>query len=202
MTRHQPEPERRAQILRSARAVFIEKGYVACRVEDVAQRAELSKGAVYFYFSSKRDLFLALIREETEQTWSFLDHAERDPRPAREKLVDLGAKYLEYFAGQRQPPRFFLMMIEQSVRDDEMRAEVQAVHHRFLDAAAQVYAQGVAEGDFRPLAPTAVAAVFKALIDGFAGQAAVGLRPDRELLLRDGLLLLLNGLLQPPSESA
>jgi AcrR family transcriptional regulator len=41
MTRHQPEAERRAQILRAARAIFIERGYLAARVEDVAKRADL-----------------------------------------------------------------------------------------------------------------------------------------------------------------
>ena len=48
MTKHLSESERRAQILRSARAVFIERGFEAARVEDVAKRAGLSKGAVYF----------------------------------------------------------------------------------------------------------------------------------------------------------
>ena len=62
MTKHLSETERRAQILRAARSVFIEKGYLAARVEDVAKQAGMSKGAVYFYFSSKRELFLALMR--------------------------------------------------------------------------------------------------------------------------------------------
>ena len=68
MTKHLSEAERRSQILRAARAVFIEKGFLAARVEDVAKRASLSKGAVYFYFSSKRDLFMALVQEEHEAT--------------------------------------------------------------------------------------------------------------------------------------
>ena len=56
MTRHASQAERRAQILRAARVVFIENGYLAARVQDVAKRAGLSKGAVYFYFDSKREL--------------------------------------------------------------------------------------------------------------------------------------------------
>jgi len=64
MTRHLPEHERRAQILRAARHVFLAKGYNATRIEDIAARARLSKGAVYFYFDSKRAIFDALVDED------------------------------------------------------------------------------------------------------------------------------------------
>ncbi len=197
MTKHQSETERRAQILRSARAVFIDKGYLAARMEDVAKRAGLSKGAVYFYFSSKRDLFGALVREEHENTYSFLDQAEQDDRPAGVKLLDLGQRYLDYFAGLKSPPRFFLMMSEQAIRDEEIREEVHAVHRRFVDAATRVLAQGMAEGTFRQGDPLAVAQLFKALVDGLAGQSAVGIRPDKDRLATDGIQTLLHGLLAP-----
>ena len=197
MTKHLSESERRGQILRSARSVFIEKGFVAARVEDVAKRAGLSKGAVYFYFSSKRDLFLSLVREEHEQTYSFLDSADDDGRPGAIKLIDLGQKYLDYFAGLKSPPRFFLMMCEQGIRDEEIREECQAVHQRFVDAATRVLAQGMSEGTFRQGDPIAAAQLLKAMIDGMAGQSAIGIRPDRERLLGDGLNLILRGILAP-----
>ena len=197
MTKHLSEAERRAQILRSARSVFIEKEFLAARVEDVAKRARLSKGAVYFYYSSKRALFLALVREEQENTYHFLEEAEHDTRPAEVKLLDLGVKYLQYFAGLKSPPRFFLMMSEQAIRDDEIREELHAVHQEFVDAASRIIAQGMAEGSFRELDPVAVAQLLKALIDGLAGQSAIGLRPDGDRLATHGVQVILNGLLTP-----
>lgn len=202
MTKHLSETERKNQITRAARAVFIEKGYLVARVEDVAARAGLSKGAVYFYFPSKRDLFMALVQEEHEQTYSFLDSAEEDNRPAAVKLLDLGQKYLDYFAGLKSPPRFFLMMCEQGIRDDEIREECQAVHQRFVDAATRILAQGMAEGSFRELDPQAVAMMLKAIIDGLAGQSAIGIRPDRDKLVTDGIQMLLHGILRPRSRGA
>lgn len=197
MTRHLPEGERRTQILRAARAVFIDKGYGTARVEDVAARAGLSKGAVYFYFQSKRDLLMALVQEEHENTYSFLDQAEVDGRPAAVKMLDLGQKYLDYFAGLKSPPRFFLMMCEQGIRDEEIREEVQAVHQRFVDAATRILAQGQVEGAFRAGDPAAMAALLKAIIDGLAGEAAIGIRPDRDRLVTDGIAMLLYGILTP-----
>jgi AcrR family transcriptional regulator len=126
LTRHLSEVERRAQILRAARAIFIERGYLAARVEDVAKRANLSKGAVYFYFDSKRAIFDALVEEEHAVTIGFLEEADRDTRPAAVKLVDLGRKYLDYFAGLKTPPRFFLLMSEMAIRDEDIRRRVNA----------------------------------------------------------------------------
>lgn len=197
MTKHLSESERRSQILRAARSVFIEKGYLASRVEDVAKRAGLSKGAVYFYYASKRDLFMALVHEEHENTYSFLDIAEQDDRLAAVKLLDLGQKYLDYFAGLKSPPRFFLMMCEQGIRDEQIREECQAVHQRFVDAVTRVLAQGMSEGAFRKADPQAVAQMLKAIIDGMAGQSAIGIRPDKERLLTDGIQMILHGILDP-----
>ncbi len=202
MTKHLSEAERRSQILRAARAVFIEKGYLVARVEDVAKRAGLSKGAVYFYYASKRDLFMALVQEEHENTYSFLEKADSDHRPAAVKLLDLGQQYLDYFAGLKSPPRFFLMMCEQGIRDDEIREECQAVHQRFVDAATRILAQGMAEGAFREANPQAVAQILKAIIDGMAGQSAIGVRPDKDLLMQDGLQMILYGIVAQPGTGA
>ena len=198
MTKHLSETERRAQILRAARSVFIEQGFLVARVSDVAKRAGLSKGAVYFYFPSKKELFLALVHEEHENTHAFIDQAERDDRPAVVKLLDLGQRYLQYFAGLKTPPKFFLMMTEQAVRDETIREEVHAVHQRFLDAVTGIVAQGIAEGTFRPMDPSVVAQMLKAVIDGLAGESAIGLRPDPEGLTRDGIDLILRGILANP----
>ena len=195
MTKHQSEQDRRGQILRAARSVFIEKGFLAARVEDVAKRASLSKGAVYFYYTSKRELFISLVREEQENTYHFLDEAEKDTRPAQIKLLDLGIRYLDYFAGLKTPPRFFLMMSEIAIRDAEIREELQATHHRFTGAVSRILAQGMAEGSFKQGDPEAGAQLLKAVIDGLAGQSAIGIRPDKDRLSKGGIQLILNGLL-------
>ena len=198
MTRHLSEIERKAQILRAARAIFIERGYLAARVEDIASRAGLSKGAVYFYFTSKREVFDALVDEELAITASFLVEAEKDERPAVIKMVDLGRKYLDYFAGLKTPPRFFLLMSELAIRDEDLRKRVNAVHEQFIVATERVIAQGIQEGAFRDYDPRAVALFLKAFIDGLAGQSAVGMRPDVDRLANDGIRMLLTGLVVSP----
>ena len=195
MTKHLTEIERKSQILRAARGVFIEKGFVMARVEDVAKRAGLSKGAVYFYFESKRELFLALVREEHDYTYAFLEEAEDDERPALVRLLSLGQKYSDYLAGLKSPPRFFLMMCEMGIRDEEIRVQCQEVHHRFVDATRRILEQGMEDGSIRKTNALAVAQALKALVDGLAGQSAIGVRPDTEGLLSHGVDMIWHGIL-------
>ena len=43
--------------------VFAEKGFAAARLDDIAARAGVSKGALYLYFETKEDLFRAVVAE-------------------------------------------------------------------------------------------------------------------------------------------
>lgn len=54
---------RPAEIVAAALEVFAEKGFAAARLDDIAARAGVSKGALYLYFETKQDLFTAVVRE-------------------------------------------------------------------------------------------------------------------------------------------
>ena len=54
---------RPGELLAAALDLFVEKGFAATRVEEVAQRAGVSKGTLFLYFPSKEELFKAVVRE-------------------------------------------------------------------------------------------------------------------------------------------
>lgn len=54
---------RPAELLAAALDLFVEKGYAATRVEEVAQCAGVSKGTLFLYFPSKEELFKAVVRQ-------------------------------------------------------------------------------------------------------------------------------------------
>ncbi|WP_394790281.1 TetR/AcrR family transcriptional regulator [Rhodoferax sp.] len=64
---------RPGELLAAALDLFVEKGFAATRVEEVAQRAGVSKGTLFLYFSSKEELFKAVVRQSLSgrfQEWS------------------------------------------------------------------------------------------------------------------------------------
>src|SRR3989449_8497539 len=54
---------RPAEIVAAALQVFVERGFAATKLDDVARKAGVTKGTVYLYFESKEALFKAIIRE-------------------------------------------------------------------------------------------------------------------------------------------
>ena len=66
--RERRKEARPGELLEAALDLFVEKGYAATRVEEVAARAGVSKGTLFLYFPSKEDLFKAVVRENVVAT--------------------------------------------------------------------------------------------------------------------------------------
>ena len=108
--REREKEERRRSILRAARDVFFEHGFHRATVDNVADRAEVSKGTVYLYFESKETILARLLLEglgelieELEQAYSAGEAIEAD-----ERLRRLGWAYFRFF--QREPRYFRFLM--------------------------------------------------------------------------------------------
>lgn len=63
LSRTQQREETRRKILESAAKIFSEKGFYRSVVDDIVKASGTSKGAVYFYFNSKEEIFLSLVEE-------------------------------------------------------------------------------------------------------------------------------------------
>jgi AcrR family transcriptional regulator len=61
--RRRRKEERPGDIVAAALQVFAEKGFAGAKMEEIAHRAGLSKGAVYLYFPTKEDVFRAVVRD-------------------------------------------------------------------------------------------------------------------------------------------
>ncbi len=68
-----PPEKRREQLLTSARKLIVKKGFRATTTEEIARNAHLTKGALYFHFKSKEDIFLELVKSISERNRSILE---------------------------------------------------------------------------------------------------------------------------------
>jgi AcrR family transcriptional regulator len=91
----------RAALLEAALEVFAERGYRDASIDDIAQRAGYSKGAVYWHFSSKDDLFFALWDERVDGPWSetikLLESATAD----HDMAPEASRRFADVMQGQR-----------------------------------------------------------------------------------------------------
>ena len=88
--------ERKKQILNAALLVLVEKGYENSRIDDIVVNSGLSKGAIYWYYTSKKEVYLDLINFWVEKYSALINHIVQDNHHPNQQIKDL----FEYFADQ------------------------------------------------------------------------------------------------------
>jgi len=139
----------RQRILDAALEVFARKGYHDARVDEIVEASKTSKGAVYFYFPGKQQIFLALVDEFARRLEERLMEAiAREESGIRQVNAALQA-CLETFGRYRKLAKIFLIQAVGLGRAfEEKRLEI---HERFVGLVKTHLDRAVAEGDIPPI---------------------------------------------------
>ena len=144
---------RHEDLLRAAFQLFLERGFAATRLEDVAQRAGVAKGTVVVHFPTKEALFAAVVEHHVAPS---VDQAEqlRDLAGSpRERIVSL----VRFVHGRLCDPEVGgipkLIVAEVGNFPDIARGFHAQVCARTRNAVAELFRQGIAAGEFRPVDP-------------------------------------------------
>jgi AcrR family transcriptional regulator len=84
LSRAEMQERNRAKVLAAARAEFAERGFRAAKIDEIAERAELTRGAVYSNFPGKRALYFAVLADDAERV-------DLPPSPGNTAREALGA---------------------------------------------------------------------------------------------------------------
>lgn len=142
-----PRAERRADILRAARAVFAEKGYGAAAVAEIASRAGVVEGTVYSYFDSKRALLVAVMKAFFEELIAETESGLRAVRGTDNRLRYIIRRHLETFVSD---PGLCRVIIREARPDVALYDEaILDLNRRYTGLALSVLEQGVASGELR-----------------------------------------------------
>ncbi len=94
-----PRSARRAQVLDAAREVFAEQGYHAAAMDEIADRAGVSKPVLYQHFPGKLDLYLALLDGQAEQLVEAVETALHSTSDNRQRVTRTMAAYVDFVDG-------------------------------------------------------------------------------------------------------
>lgn len=197
MTKHKSPDERSAQILSAARSCFLEKGYFATRMDEIARASGLSKGGVYFHFDSKREIFRALVQSEYDEAMGFVDSVVVGQGDLLVKLLTLGEHFTDLFSTSDNP-RFMVIIGEMALRDDEIREMLNELQDNYVRKITELLDWGIEQGQLREIDTHSVAFLLKSLLDGIQVSYAVGYEVDLEQVLGAGLDLVMRGVVATP----
>lgn len=182
-------------ILDAARDLFVAEGYQNVSIRKIAEKVEYSPAAIYGYFESKDDIFLAL----AEEGFRLLFECGPDATRTLPSLDDIRDGFLRFYEFSKTHPEYFaLMFVDRSVpkisRDWERFGFVRDMRETMAAGIQSV----IDAGNFPP--GTDAAAVFRILMAAVHGVAVLRLcerlapGEDADALARDTLEATLAGL--------
>jgi AcrR family transcriptional regulator len=154
------------ELLAAALDQFVERGYAATRLEDVAKRAGVSKGTLYLYFANKEELFKAVVRGTIVHT---IGEAEQDAAgfdgPSAELLRTLLLRWWDQICATNLAGIAKLMLAEGNNFPELAQFYAEEVVSRGTSLIASALVRGIERGEFRPVDPAVMTQVLIAPVE-------------------------------------
>jgi AcrR family transcriptional regulator len=131
-----PRLARRRQLLDAAREVFVARGYHAAAMDEIADRAGVSKPVLYQHFPGKQELYLALLDESVEQLIEAVRTALRSTNDNRARVNATFSAYFGYVAEHRGT--FRLVFESDFANDPAVRERLETADRKCADMVSQV----------------------------------------------------------------
>jgi AcrR family transcriptional regulator len=130
-----PRPARRRQLLGAAQEVFVAQGYHAAAMDEIAERAGVSKPVLYQHFPGKLDLYLALLDESVEALTETIRTALASTTDNKQRVSATFQAFFDFVSGAGEA---FRLVFQSDLRNEP------AVRDR-LDATMRVHAEMISE---------------------------------------------------------
>jgi AcrR family transcriptional regulator len=201
-------PERRRQLTRealiaSAREVFARCGFHGASLEEIAEAAGFSRGAIHSNFENKEELFFAVLDRHVEiQLAGFQDFFEQAGGPAGANDVDVAQTWRRLVGGDDSGwTALSLEFRLYALRNPEVRDRFVARFHEYRDAIVAYLSEILAEYGREPTIPLGD---LVALVDwGTSGILEIGqIDPTQAHLLETFLQVLSHGAFRPEGSSS
>jgi AcrR family transcriptional regulator len=159
-----PRDQRRAQLLLAARSVFESLGYHAAAMDDIAERAGVSKPVLYQHFPSKLDLYLALLDDSGEALLARIHEALLSTTDNKQRVTATVAAYFDFVD---DPASAHRLLFESDLTNEPA---VRERLDRFTTLCAQEVAKVITEDTGLPVDESTLLAI------GLVGTAQVSAR--------------------------
>ncbi|MDP3713269.1 MAG: TetR/AcrR family transcriptional regulator [Mycobacteriales bacterium] len=159
-----PRQARRKQLLGAAQEIFVAQGYHAAAMDDIAERAGVSKPVLYQHFPGKLELYLALLDEHAADLTRKVVAALQSTTDNRLRVAACVAAYFDFVDGDGEA---FRLVFESDLRNDPaVRARVEKMTAECVEAISETIAHDTGFGHEDS----------KLLAVGLTGMAEVGAR--------------------------
>lgn len=158
----------RARILDAARTLFAERGFFACRVSDIAGRAGMSAGNVYWHFDSKEAILREILAEGFGSIEAMTAEVADAYGPARRKLDLLVERTIELYERNAAFTAILGGLLGPGGQEliGSLGFDMREIGNRYHANLRRVFAEARSEGAVAPADPDLLVAFYFAFFNG------------------------------------
>ncbi|REE03534.1 TetR/AcrR family transcriptional regulator [Citricoccus nitrophenolicus] len=194
-----PREERRKQLLDAARQVFVDHGFHATSMDDIAVAAAVSKPVLYQHFPGKHELFLDLMDTQVDLLGSAITAALESTTDNKARVQ---ATIHAYFQFVDSPDRAYRLLFDSGLNNDpDVALRMEGLDHRFAaDIAEVIAADTTLSREEALLLGHGLAGLVNSSARHWAGQSGDDSRPDLETAADLAFRLAWRGISRFPKE--
>ncbi len=140
-----PRQARRRQLLEAALEIFVARGYHAAAMDEIAERAGVSKPVLYQHFPGKQELYLALLDESVEELTETVRTALLSTDDNRQRVFATIRAYFEFVAAQSGT--FRLVFESDFTNEPAVRERVERADRKCAEMVSEVIKSDAGLGD-------------------------------------------------------
>ena len=152
--REKERENRRSAILKAARKLFFDRGFKSVTVDNIAAKAEVSKGSVYLYFKSKEEIYTQILINDNIAAFEDLKNKfSAKEAPAAELLLGFADNYINYFLNDNELFRIlmtFMLHADDMILTDEQNSQLFQTTNDNIHFVSEILQKGVNSGEFSP----------------------------------------------------
>jgi AcrR family transcriptional regulator len=172
LSRAAKQEQTRAQLIQGAASVFARRGFQAATIEEIAEEAGYSHGAVYSNFAGKEDLFLAVFEQYMSQRVEEVARAAEIEGSFAERARAGADQWMQRFAGDRETFLLHLEFMIHAARNPHLSEQLgQRMAALRLEIERQLSSREALSDSALPLPAADLALVLRALGIGLAVEA-------------------------------
>jgi AcrR family transcriptional regulator len=192
--------QKRRELIDAALRVFVERGFAATKVADIASAAGVGKGTLYEYFSAKEELFFAVVEGVHARTVARVDEVlarTGSPRLQLVHLLDLAGTLVTEHLAVHAVTLDFWAASRGSAFEGQFLEATRASYEHYRELVADVLRRGHEAGEFRAdVSADGLAALLVGAIDGLGNQKFFDRSLDPNAAVRAFATVFLAGLCQ------
>ncbi|MDR1159765.1 MAG: TetR/AcrR family transcriptional regulator [Syntrophomonadaceae bacterium] len=160
-----PKEGKRQQIIAAAVKIFSQNGYHNTKMEEIAAEAEIGKGTIYEYFSSKISLFQSVIEDGLKYYHAKFDADKMKILPFDEYIKVLMEAHIKFYLANKELTR--MLFLEKEAPDKELLEWAIEVHSTRVEIIKERILKSIERREIRSLDPSILSYVIQATIASF-----------------------------------